>query len=66
MGLLTQTAEPAKEILGVETIEAVADKGYFKFERLFLAAFAVMARICNAYADKGYDAITIATPPPKT
>jgi hypothetical protein len=32
MGLLTQTAEPAKEILGVETIEAVADKGYFKVE----------------------------------
>ena len=32
MGLLTQTAEPAKEILGVETIEAVADKGYFKIE----------------------------------
>jgi transposase len=32
MGLLTQTAEPAKEILGVETIDAVADKGYFKIE----------------------------------
>jgi len=32
MGLLTQTAEPAKEALGVETIEAVADKGYFKIE----------------------------------
>src|ERR687883_1041105 len=32
LGLLTQTAEPAKEILGVETIEAVADKGYFKIE----------------------------------
>src|SRR3954451_21377007 len=32
MGMLTQTAEPAKEILGVETIEAVADKGYFKIE----------------------------------
>jgi len=32
MGLLTQTAEPAKEILGVDTIEAVADKGYFKIE----------------------------------
>jgi hypothetical protein len=31
-GLLTQTAEPAKEILGVETIEAVADKGCFKTE----------------------------------
>ena len=32
MGQLTQTAEPAKEILGVETIAAVADKGYFKIE----------------------------------
>jgi transposase len=32
MGMLRQTVEPAKEILGVETIEAVADKGYFKIE----------------------------------
>src|SRR5208282_3411411 len=32
MGLLTETAEPAKEVLGVETIEVVADKGYFKIE----------------------------------
>jgi transposase len=32
MGLLTQTAEAAKEILGVETIAAVADRGYFKIE----------------------------------
>ena len=32
MGLLTQTAEPAKEILGVEKIAVVADKGYFKIE----------------------------------
>jgi hypothetical protein len=32
MGLLTQTAEPAKEALGVETIDVVADKGYFKIE----------------------------------
>ena len=31
-GLLTETAEAAKEVLGVETIEAVADKGYFKIE----------------------------------
>ena len=34
MGLLTQTAEVAKEILGVETIEAVADRGYFKIEHI--------------------------------
>ena len=32
MGLLAETAEPAKEILGVETIDVVADKGYFKIE----------------------------------
>ena len=32
MGLLTETAEPAKEALGVETIDVVADKGYFKIE----------------------------------
>jgi len=32
MGLLTQTAEPAKEVLGVEQIAVVADKGYFKIE----------------------------------
>lgn len=32
MGLLTETAEPAKKTLGVETIDVVADKGYFKIE----------------------------------
>jgi transposase len=32
MGQLLQTAEPAKEVLGVETIDVVADKGYFKIE----------------------------------
>jgi transposase len=30
MGLLTQTAEPARRILDVETIDVVADRGYFK------------------------------------
>ena len=30
MGLLAQTAEPAKEVLGVERIAVVADRGYFK------------------------------------
>jgi hypothetical protein len=29
---LKQTAEPAREILGVETIDVVADRGYFKTE----------------------------------
>src|ERR1700685_1166518 len=32
MGLLTQPAEPAREILDVETIDVVADRGYFKIE----------------------------------
>jgi IS5 family transposase len=32
MGLLTQTAVPAREILGVEQIAVVADRGYFKIE----------------------------------
>jgi hypothetical protein len=32
MGLLTQTAEPARAILDVETIDVVADRGYFKIE----------------------------------
>src|ERR1700722_18747632 len=32
MGLLTQTAEPAREILDVETIDVVPDRGYFKVE----------------------------------
>jgi transposase len=32
MGLLQATAEPAREILGVETIDVVADKGYFRTE----------------------------------
>ena len=32
MGLLTQTAAPAKEVLGVETIAVVADRGYFKIK----------------------------------
>jgi len=32
LGLLTQTAEPARAILGVEQIDVVADRGYFKFE----------------------------------
>jgi transposase len=32
MGLLTETAQPAKELLGVEQIAVVADRGYFKIE----------------------------------
>jgi transposase/IS5 family transposase len=32
MGLLTQTAEAARDILGAGNIDVVADKGYFKIE----------------------------------
>ena len=32
LGLLTSTAEPAKQVLGVDTIAVVADRGYFKIE----------------------------------
>jgi transposase len=32
MGFLHQTAEPARAILGVDAIDVVADKGYFKIE----------------------------------
>jgi transposase len=34
MGLLAQTAEPAKGVLGVERIAVVADRGYFKVEEV--------------------------------
>jgi Transposase DDE domain len=34
MGLLTQTGEPAREVLGVEAIDVVADRGYFKVENI--------------------------------
>ncbi len=43
MGLLTETAEPAKEILDVETIDVVADKGYFKIEDIEACEKAGMA-----------------------
>jgi transposase len=32
MGLLKQTAEPAREILGAEQIDVAADRGYYKIE----------------------------------
>jgi Transposase DDE domain len=32
IGRLTQTAQPARQILDVETIDVVADRGYFKAE----------------------------------
>jgi hypothetical protein len=32
MGLLKETAEPARAILDIENIDVVADRGYFKIE----------------------------------
>ena len=32
VGLLAQTAQAAKEVLGVDQIDAVADRGYYKVE----------------------------------
>jgi len=43
MGLLTETAEPAKQILGVEQIAVVADRGYFKIEDIEACEKAGMA-----------------------
>jgi transposase len=34
LGLLTETAKPAKDMLGVEAIDVVADRGYFKAEAI--------------------------------
>ena len=34
MGLLTQTAKLARQVLGVEKIDVVADRGYFKIENI--------------------------------
>jgi hypothetical protein len=34
MGLLQQTAEPAREVLDIGTIDVVADKGYFRTEAI--------------------------------
>ena len=42
LGLLTQTAEPAKDILGIATPDVVADRGYFKAEDIEACAKAWM------------------------
>jgi hypothetical protein len=49
-GLLTQTAEPAKEVLGVETIDVVTDKGYFKIEDIEACEKAAKGALCAAPA----------------
>jgi transposase len=43
MGLLSATAEPAKDILGATTIAVVADKGYYKIEDIEACEKAGMA-----------------------
>jgi len=45
MGLLQQTADPARQILGVETIDIVADKGYFRTEDIAACEKAGAARL---------------------
>jgi hypothetical protein len=47
MGLLQQTAEPARQILEVETIDVVADKGYFKTSNSPAAARVGMNGCCD-------------------
>jgi hypothetical protein len=43
---LTQTAEPAREVHGVETIEVVADEGYLKIEDIEASKKAGMEQLC--------------------
>ena len=50
MGLLTETAEAAKEVLGVEQIAAVADKGYLKIEDIEACEKAGIDALCAAPA----------------
>ena len=47
MGLLTQTAAPAKAVLDVETIAVVADRGYFKIEDIEACEQAGMNPMCR-------------------
>ena len=46
MGLLQATAEPAREILEVEKIDVVADKGYFKTEDIAACEKAGLTPMC--------------------
>ena len=70
MGLLTETAEPAKEILGVEAIDVVADKGYFKIEDIEACEKAGMvpmwlARSVALRSEKAYSARTSSNTTPR-
>jgi hypothetical protein len=46
MGLLAQTTQPAKEVLGAERIAVVADRGYFKIEDIEACEKAGIDRGC--------------------
>jgi Transposase DDE domain len=46
MRLLTGTAEPANEVLGVDQIAVVADRGYFKIEDIEACEWPGWTRIC--------------------
>ena len=46
MGLLQATAEPAREILEVERIDVVADKGYFRTEDIAACEKAGLTPMC--------------------
>ena len=50
MGLLAQTAEPAKEVLGVERIAVVADRGYFKIEDIEACEKAGSSFTCRGHS----------------
>jgi len=45
--LLAQTAEPAKEVLGVERVAVVADWGYFKIEDIDSRDYLRSAAVAN-------------------
>ncbi len=47
MGLLQATAEPAREILGVETIDVVADTGHQKTKFCELFAGIGSVNVCE-------------------
>ena len=52
MGLLQRTAEPAREILEVEKIDVVADKGYFRTEDIASCEASRPDAICAAPATR--------------
>jgi hypothetical protein len=72
MGLLQQTAEPARQILEVEKIDVVADKGYFRTEDIAACEKAGLMPMCQSHnVDPQWQAVSsvrtsFATTPRKT